>query len=133
VLDHKNDENVLTQWIANKTPENVERWILDQSSVVYVIEREGSICGVGGIRVSGEVTLNYVAPRYRFSGVSRLLLAHMEKELQGREVKNARLTSTETARRFYEASGWCGMGEPKRWLGMTGYPMEKSLQQARDQ
>lgn len=127
VADHKRDERVLTQWISNKTPANLERWILDQSSIVYVVERDGSICGVGGIRKSGEVTLNYVAPPYRFSGVSRLLLAHMEQQLRGRGVKNARLTSTETARHFYETSGWRGKGEPQWWLGMVGYSMEKSL------
>lgn len=127
VPDHKNDERVLAKWISNKTPSNLERWISDQSSAVYVVEREGSICGVGGIRNIGEVTLNYVAPCYRFSGVSRLLLSHMEQELQDRGVKRAWLTSTETAHQFYKASGWRNMGEPKDWLGMMGYPMGKEF------
>jgi len=127
VPDHKNDERVLAQWISNKTTANLEHWILDQNSAVYVVEREDSICGVGGFLKSGEVTLNYVAPRCRFSGVSRLLLTHLEKERRDRGVKRAGLTSTGTAHQFYEASGWCDKGEPKRSLGMIGYPMEKDL------
>jgi GNAT superfamily N-acetyltransferase len=50
----------------------------------------------------GEVLLNYVHPDARLSGVSKALLAAMERELRSCKVPRCELESTITARRFYE-------------------------------
>ncbi len=127
VPDHHNDEQVLNHWLSNKTPELLAQWIQAPGTEIVVAERYGEIVSVGGLLKRGEVMLNYVRPEARFTGVSRLLLAHMEAFLRDAGIKDAQLTSTETAHRFYRGAGWLDAGEPKAWGGLTAYPMIKSL------
>ncbi|MFK7964080.1 MAG: GNAT family N-acetyltransferase [Burkholderiaceae bacterium] len=128
VPDHENNDQVLNQWLSNKTPDVLLQWIQAPSTEIYVVERNGEIVGVGGILRRGEVALNYVSPGARFSGVSRQLLTHMEAALQAFGIPTGTLTSTKTAHRFYRAAGWHDVGEPQQWGDLTAFPMEKSLE-----
>ena len=101
--DHKNDPELIARWTANKTPEHITRW---------------------------QVLLNYVAPAHRFCGVSRAILTYLEATLAERGISKARLTSTETAHRFYREAGWKDAGEPEIVFGIRGYPTEKELKPA---
>ena len=55
---------------------------------------------------AGMITLNYVSPDARFQGVSKALLAALERTAAELGLKQCRLESTKTARRFYEAAGY---------------------------
>jgi hypothetical protein len=61
--------DVLDLWLANKTPRNVRKWIIE--SQVFVAVEDGVILGVAAIDNWGEITLNYVSPDARFREVSK--------------------------------------------------------------
>ena len=127
VADHHRDADLVAQWTANKTPERIVRWVADPHVTLFLAEHDGAPAGVGGVSENGEILLNYVAPLCRFRGVSRAMLAHMEQTLRERGVRMARLTSTETAHRFYRSAGWTDVGDPEVVLGIRGYPMVKDM------
>jgi len=104
--DHGDDPKFLTGWLANKTPENVAAWIADPGNVLYVAIDDGAIVGVAGMTKAGLVTLNYVSPDARFKGVSKALLAALERKAADLGLTQCRLESTKTARRFYESAGY---------------------------
>jgi GNAT superfamily N-acetyltransferase len=108
------------------------RWIANPRLTLFLAERDGQPAGVGCISEDGEVLLSYVAPAHRFCGISRAILAHAEVALAERGVSKARLTSTETAHRFYREAGWTDVGKPEIAFGLRGYPMEKELKPATD-
>ena len=130
--DHHDDPDILSRWLANKTPENVVAWAdTDGRSLLVAIE-DGAIVAVGGVRDSGEITMNYVAPQARFSGVSSALLAALEGRAVERGARRVTLLSTETARRFYLARGYVDDGPVVGKFGTAAsYPMFKVLAAAR--
>jgi hypothetical protein len=66
VADHKNDPEILAEWLRNKTPELIASWIAS-SGGSYLVAIEGrTILGVGSVTDAGEITLNYVLPEARF-------------------------------------------------------------------
>jgi GNAT superfamily N-acetyltransferase len=123
--DHKGDAPFLARWLSNKTPAAVLDMLANPDITLYVAERADELVAVGCIDVSGEIRLNYVAPRHRFTGVSKTLLVALEAELKARGHAVAFLTSTVTARRFYRSAGWMD-GDPAG-SDQDGYPMEKRL------
>ncbi|QCI66502.1 GNAT family N-acetyltransferase [Phreatobacter stygius] len=126
--DHQDDPVVLTGWLANKTPETVAAWIADPDSVVMVaVDDDGAIAGVGSAAASGEITLNYVSPTFRFRGVSKAMVAELERHLASLGCHRAKLTSTITAHRFYLCAGYRDDGPPKPWRGGNIHPMVKRL------
>jgi GNAT superfamily N-acetyltransferase len=127
VADHRNDPAILQRWLSSKTPEIFESWIRPDNSVLVAIE-ENSILAVGSVTNAGEITLNYVSPDARFRGVSTALLAALETRAIERGNNRCRLTSTETARRFYLARGYSEDGPAVGDFGTaSGYPMSRSL------
>ena len=119
---------MIERWLANKTPEHVRAWIIASASHVFVACREETILAVGAVTSTGHVTLNYVAPEYRFRGVSKAILAHLEVEAKKLGAKSCTLNSTETARSFYRAAGYVEKSSPARGRqGIAGYLMSKHL------
>ena len=104
--DHGHDPTFLYNWLANKTPENVTAWIADPGNVVYVAVADDAIAGVASMTKAGMITLNYVSPDKRFKGVSKALLAALERKATELGLTQCRLESTKTARRLYEAAGY---------------------------
>jgi len=128
VADHRNDEAVLTRWLGNKTPEIFASWIRQPDNSLLVAAEGDSILAVGSVTDAGLITLNYVSPDVRFRGVSRALLLALESQARERGNTRCRLTSTETARRFYLANGYVEDGLPVGNFGTSsGYPMSKVL------
>ncbi|WP_424814801.1 GNAT family N-acetyltransferase [Roseococcus sp. YIM B11640] len=84
---------------------------------LLVAEEDGEILAVGSVTDAGEITLNYVSPDARFRGVSRNMLAALEGRAAARGNAACRLTSTETARRFYQARGYSETGPPAGGFG----------------
>ena len=73
---------------------------------------DGRIAGVGGVTDTGLVTLNYVSPEARLRGVSRAMMAALERRARERGNRECTLVSTATARRFYLACGYLETGRP---------------------
>jgi N-acetylglutamate synthase-like GNAT family acetyltransferase len=104
--DHKNDNEFLSKWLANKTPDNVAKWIADENNYTVVAEQSGDIVGVGVITNTGKITLNYVSPDARFKGVSKAILDRLEKKARELGLEQCSLESTVTARRLYTSAGY---------------------------
>ena len=116
------------RWLRNKTPEIVASWIADPKASVLVVVERGTIVAVGSVTDAGEITLNYVSPDARFRGVSRALLGALEARAIERGNLRCTLTSTETARRFYNANGYIEDGPVAGKFGTcASYPMSKLL------
>jgi GNAT superfamily N-acetyltransferase len=128
IADHANDPAILASWLNNKKPEIVAAWSRQPGNSLLVAVELGAVLGVGSVTDAGEITLNYVAPSARFRGVSRALLAALEKRAVERGNVRCTLNSTETAHRFYRSAGYTDDGEPTGKFGTrSGYPMYKRL------
>lgn len=127
VADHEDDPDLKRDWLANKTPETVRRWIAAPDGCVLVAETDGRIAGAGAANTKGEITLNYVAPEARFRGISKAMVAALEAWLIAQGASTSRLSSTTTAHRFYLSAGYtnaqdCGLSGP-----LSCRPMTKTL------
>jgi N-acetylglutamate synthase-like GNAT family acetyltransferase len=116
-LDHGGDETYLAKWLSNKTVENVRRWI--HQTHFFVAEEAERLVGVAAMTGAGKVTLNYVAPDARFSGVSKALMLRLEETARALGVAECRLESSQTALRFYQALGYV-RSEQSYILPLTG-------------
>jgi GNAT superfamily N-acetyltransferase len=124
--DHQGDAATISAWLANKTAENMRRWIAQ--TFVFVATEDGRILGVGAMTAAGEITLNYVSPDARWRGVSKALIRRLKQQAAELGVATMTLRSTRTALRFYGAAGYRGAGSPAKGYGITvGYPMTKTL------
>jgi GNAT superfamily N-acetyltransferase len=112
--DHRDDPALLQPWLSNKTVENVTAWINSPRNHTLVAEIDAVPAGVAVLNVDGEVLLNYVDPAARFRGVSAALLNELEHQARALGLREVRLESTLTARRFYEERGYRAHGEEKR-------------------
>ena len=128
IADHRNDPAILNAWLANKTPEMVAAWATQKGNSLLLAVEGDAIVAVGSVTDAGEITLNYVAPAARFRGVSRALLSALEARAAERGNKRCKLTSTETAHRFYRSAGYrddgASTGRPGKRLG---HPMSKQI------
>lgn len=126
--DHQNDPAILKRWLENKTPEFFMSWIKQPDNSLLVAVEDDRILAVGSVTDAGKITLNYVSPDARFRGVSRALLGGLEARAAERGNTRCTLTSTETARRFYQANNYVDDGLPVSEFGTTsGYPISKLL------
>ena len=82
------------------------RWIADDDSQTFVACNNAGVVGVAALQKSGIVTLNYVLPDVRFTGVSAALLARVETAAVAMRLDHLKLSSTQTARRFYLRHGF---------------------------
>jgi GNAT superfamily N-acetyltransferase len=125
--DHGGVQENLDHWLANKSPASVRAWFDNPENRLFVAERNEEVVGVGGFNERGDVLLNYVAPAARFTGVSTVLLAEIERAMQAKGHDKATLTSTATAHEFYIARGWRDDGAPKPRFAVLVHPMTKSI------
>jgi GNAT superfamily N-acetyltransferase len=127
--DHHDDPVRISHWTRNKSADGVRTMLANPDLSILVAEFDDAVVAVGGI--AGDViTLNYVAPAYRFRGISKILLERLEAELKARGHGTGRLMSSATARRFYIRMGWTDAGDPGPDYSVSGWPMRKRL--ARD-
>jgi GNAT superfamily N-acetyltransferase len=127
VEDHENDAQRIAEWLANKTTENVERWIAAEGNYSVVVEAERGVVGVAMLIRSGELALCYLLPEARFRGLGKAMLAAIEAEARRRGLERVELESTQTAHAFYTRNGYldCGVGNVR--FGSEGFPMSKGL------
>jgi GNAT superfamily N-acetyltransferase len=79
--------------------------------------------------LQGTIVLLYVSPDARFSGISKALLAALEKAAIAAGICEIRLDSSVTAYRFYSRCGYVPTGPPSKAFGITnGYPMSRGIE-----
>ena len=105
-LDHAHDPLTLEGWLCNKTPQNMEVWITTPGTTCFLAEIDEALAGVGVVTDYGEVLLAYVAPEFRFRGVTSALLERMERHAHAQHADRMSLTTTDTARAFFLARGY---------------------------
>lgn len=129
VADHGGAPDILAAWLANKTPEQVLRWIEgNPHGVLVAVGPDGGVAGVGAVIPRGEIALNYVAPWARYRGVSTGLLSAMERLAESWGNSVCTLTSTATARQFYKARGYEEVGSPIASFGdLPAFPMRRTI------
>ena len=127
VEDHGGDERPLQEWLANKTGDSIRLWLKNPANILLVAELDGEIAAVGGMQRHGHVILNYVAPAFRFQGISKGVMAELERRALQLGIGALTLESTVTAHRFYLALGYRDTGEPGAKFGLLNYPMSKVI------
>ncbi len=126
--DHDDLPSILQPWLANKTPETVRTWIERNPTGVIGGFYAGELAGVGAVLPGGRIVLNYVAPWARFRRVSQGLVREMERVAMERGDGICCLTSTITARGFYQALGYEEIGPSVvSFGGKPAFPMQRVL------
>lgn len=126
--DHRNDLPTLEAWLADKTSENLLRWLASPERSITVAVVGGEIAGTAMIRRDGEICLCYVAPGRQGLGIGRALLDTLEKQARLWGLTRIHLGSTSGARTFYEHQGYRLAGNPRPGFGITCvYPYAKTL------
>ena len=77
--DHNNDEHDISDWLQNKTPENIKSWILKDNYALSAFH-DDKIVGFILMSPKGVILLNYVLPSYAGKGVGTALLKNIEKK-----------------------------------------------------
>ena len=106
IADHHNDEKVLSAWLRNKTPANVRTWIISDKYFSLVALRDSCICGFAMISREGEIQLLYGSPEVHHLGAGKLMLRALEQQALRWNLNKVFLTSTLTAKAFYERNGF---------------------------
>jgi GNAT superfamily N-acetyltransferase len=132
VADHGNDPRLLASWLHNKTPGVVTGWFTAPDSFATVAARAGEIIGCALLQRRGEVQLCYVAPEATRCGAGRLLLQSLEAQARAWGLAQLHLSSTLTAKLFYERLGYAAAAEPQDVFGQRAFPMTKLLDEASD-
>lgn len=127
--DYLNDEEIIDEWLKNKTPENIEQWISSPNNFSYkAIDNEKNIVGFTLMNRAGEILLNYVGPGYLHRGIGKLFLQKFEEVAKFNNISEMSVDSTITARNFYLRNGFSLCGEPKMIGNIVGeFPMKKIL------
>ncbi len=127
MADHHNIPAIVEGMLINKTPENMHAWIVTPGSFIFVAEAGVVMAGVGGLTGDGEISLLYVAPEFRFQGVSTALLGALEDKARSLGLPNCALVSSDTAQRFFSARGYQAYDTDEDDFGMDASSMTKAL------
>jgi histone acetyltransferase (RNA polymerase elongator complex component) len=125
---YENDEDVLAQWLENKTPAHVRRWIeSDRSYCVVAVNGQGLVVGFASISGS-EIMLNYVLPEILHQGIGKGMLQALEAYAIASGVEHIEVVSSIPAKAFYERNGYVSNGPP-RFVGriIGDFPLVKKL------
>jgi GNAT superfamily N-acetyltransferase len=125
--DHAQRPEILDNWIANKTPQNVAAWFSTSSHYTLVAERDGELVGLALLTQAGKVALCYVLPEAMRSGVGRALLAGLEEQARGWNIGKLFLHSPASASAFFERHGYTNAGKEKACFGLECDFMWKRL------
>lgn len=80
------------------------------------------------VQRDGEIQLCYLVPEVQYLGVGKLLLHALEEQAVRWGLDRVFLTSSITAKKFYERNGYVHIGEPMSVYGLrTVFPMSKRL------
>ena len=116
--DHRDQPEVLQNWLGNKTPDNVTSWIASPSNYTLVALRDGELVGIALLTQAGKLSLCYVLPEMQHLGIGKALLQGVESQARTWGVSVLRLHSTATAREFYTRNGYIFAGKEKSCYGV---------------
>jgi L-amino acid N-acyltransferase YncA len=125
---YDNDEETLAQWLENKTPTNVRRWIESERSYnVVAVNAQGQVLGFASMS-GAEIMLNYVLPEALHQGLGKEMLQALESHAIASGVEHIELMSTIPAKAFYERNGYVSNGAP-RYVGriIGDFPLIKRM------
>src|SRR5689334_1043160 len=124
---YENDEEILSEWLENKTPANVRRWIeSDRSYCVVAVSRSSWVVGFAAI-FGPEIMLNYVLPEALHQGIGKRLLQALEAHAIACGIERLEVVSSIAAKAFYERNGYISNGAPKHVGRIIGdFPLVKS-------
>lgn len=126
--DYDNDPQIIKDWLANKTPENISQWISSKNNISFAAIEKYKIVGFALMNKDGEILLNYVLPSYLYKGVGKFLLNEMEHVAKSNGIQALTAISTITAKSFYEKRGFIKNGEPGYVGSLLGdFPLIKAL------
>jgi L-amino acid N-acyltransferase YncA len=125
---YENDEEILAEWLENKTPANVRRWIeSDRTYCVVAIDGKGSVVGFAAIAGS-EILLNYVLPEALHQGAGKGMLQALEAHAIASGLDCVEVVSTIPAKAFYERNGYISKGAPRHVGRIFGdFPLVKTM------
>lgn len=128
-FDYGNNKQVLEEWLANKTIENVIHWINNTNRTTFICKgKNNEIVGFCMHDFFGEILLNYVLPPYMYKGVGKLLLAAMEDDFLKNKILEIKVISSITAKPFYERNGFIKNAEAIMVGDIEGdFPLIKRL------
>lgn len=98
--DHHSNMDQIKDWLANKTTDIWCNWVNSAKFSLFITELDEVIAGVSMISLNGVILLNYVSPDYRFKGVSKAMLNHMEEFAKNIGILMCTLQSTYTYKDF---------------------------------
>jgi ribosomal protein S18 acetylase RimI-like enzyme len=128
VDDHLNDPETLARWLRNKTVADLQRWLADPENFMFMAELGSVASGVALLHSSGAIWLCYVLPGLQRRGVGRALIQRLQAEAKAGGITELRLTSTGSARSFYESMGFVAAGAARTAFGvLQQYPYVKQV------
>lgn len=126
--DHRGDADTVSEWLANKTPENFRSWLANTENYCVVAEQGDRLLGVGLIHRSGKIRLCYLAPGSQRQGIGKAIYLALEEQAKAWGLAELNLQSTFSARAFYESVGYRSAGAPEPGFGISHcHPYEKTL------
>jgi L-amino acid N-acyltransferase YncA len=126
---YENDEQILAQWLENKTPANVRRWIESgRSYCVVAANVQGQVLGFASMS-GAEIMLNYVLPEALHQGIGKSMLQALETRAIASGVDHIDVVSSIPAKAFYERNGYVPNGAPRHVGRLLGdFPLIKRMQ-----
>ena len=123
---YDNDEEI-TEWLANKTAANVRQWIeSDRCYSVVAVSDSGDVVGFSMI-CGFEIMLNYVVPEALRKAIGKRVLQALEGHAiaSGEQIE---VVSSIPAKAFYERNGYIANGAPRKVGRIIGdFPLIKRL------
>lgn len=126
--DYDDDPAVMKDWLANKTPENILKWVHPPNNSYVVIDITNTVVGFALINQAGEILLNYVAPNKIHQGIGKTLLNKMEDDARHLGLAEITVMSTITAKTFYKNNGFVENGNPEYISHLAcEFPLKKKI------
>lgn len=125
--DHRNDASILAAWLGNKTPENVASWFECASHHSIVACTGSELIGVAIMTRQGKVVLFYISPDARATGTGKALLDALERQAKEWGLRTLQVTSTLSARDFYERNGFAYCGPARTAFGTDAVSLAKKI------
>ncbi|MBP8005695.1 MAG: GNAT family N-acetyltransferase [Acinetobacter sp.] len=122
-LDHQGNQNVIDEWLSNKTEENIINWI--NNSYSYVYKKDNKIVGFILMSKGGVILLNYVLPDYQGDGIGSVMIDFIIS--LSHQLNKITLESTLTAKKFYERKNFIILEEIYEYEKLVGFKMQLRL------
>jgi L-amino acid N-acyltransferase YncA len=116
--DHGGDPVVLSAWLGNKTPQNVEAWFGSPTNYAVVAEHEGELAGLALLNQAGKLALCYVQPALARQGIGRALLAAVVERARCWSIGKIHMHSPASASGFFERLGYVNAGKDRACFGL---------------